>query len=58
LEEVRDVFGFLSDIGTLVFTEFIDVLELLEGLDDVEVVSEIKNDVLRAAVKAVIQNSQ
>jgi len=42
----------------LVFTIFIYVLEFFESFDNVEVVPEIDDDVLRALVKAIIKYSK
>jgi len=46
LEQIRNIFGLLPDIGTLVLAVLVDVLELLERLDDVDVVPEIDDHVL------------
>jgi hypothetical protein len=57
-EEVGDVFGLLTDICTLVLAILVNVLELLEGLDNVDIITEIDDDVLRASVQAVIEKSK
>lgn len=57
-EKVGDVFGFLADIRALIFAVLVDVLELLEGLDNVDVITEIDDDVLRTGVQAVIKKSE
>ena len=57
-EEVGDIFGLLTDIRALIFAVLVDVLELLEGLDNVDVITEIDDDVLRAGVQAVIEKSE
>jgi len=56
-EEIGDVFGLLTDICALVLSILVDILEFLEGLDNVDVVTEIDDDVFRASVQAVIEKS-
>ena len=59
---IVDIFGdilcFLPYICALVFHILVDVLEFLESLDDVEVIAEIQNDVLRAGVETIVQDRQ
>jgi hypothetical protein len=45
-EQVGDVLGLLPDVRTLIFAILIDILELLERFDQVDIVSEIYNDIL------------
>lgn len=45
-EKIGDIFGFLSDIGTLIFTVLVNILEFLESFDNVDIVPEIDDDVL------------
>jgi hypothetical protein len=52
-EEVADVLGLLLDVGTLVFAVLVDVMEPLEGLNDVYVVAEVDDDVLGALVQTI-----
>jgi hypothetical protein len=52
-EEVADVLGLLPDVGTLAFAVLVDVMELLEGLNDVYVVAEVDDDVLGALVQTI-----
>ena len=56
-EKIGDVFGLLTDICALVLAILVDILELLEGLDNVDVVTEIDDDILRASVQAIIKKS-
>ena len=49
-EEIGNVFGLLTDICALVLAILVDILEFLECLDNVDVVTEIDDDVLRASV--------
>ena len=56
-EEIGDVFGLLTDICALVLAILVDILEFLECLDNVYVVAEIDDDVLRASVQTVIEKS-
>jgi hypothetical protein len=58
LEKVGDIFGFLADVCTDIFTVFVDINEFFEGFDDVDVISEIEYDVLRTGVKDVVQKSK
>jgi hypothetical protein len=55
LEKVGDIFGFLTDVCTDIFTVFVDINEFFEGFDDVDVIPEIEYDVLRTGVKDVVQ---
>ena len=57
-EEVGDVFGLLTDICALVLAILVNILELLEGLDNVDIITEIDDDVLRAGVQTVIEKSK
>ena len=57
-EKVGNVFGLLTYICALVFAVLVNILELLEGLDDVDIITEIDDDVLRASVQAVIEKSK
>ena len=57
-EEIGDVFGLLTDICALIFAILVNVLEFLEGLDNVDIVTEIDDDVLRAGVQAVIEEGE
>jgi len=57
-EEVGDVFGLLTDVCALVLAILVNILKLLEGLDNVDIVAEIDDDVLRASVQAVIEKSK
>jgi len=41
----------------MVFAILVDVLEFLESLDNVDVVAKVDNDVLRALVETVIEDS-
>ena len=54
-EQIGDIFGLLTDIGALVLAIFVDVLELLESLDNVDIVAEVYDDVFRACVQAIIK---
>jgi len=54
-EEIGDVFGLLTDICALILAILVDELKLLECLDNVDVVTEIYDDVLRASVQTVIE---
>ena len=45
-EEVGDVFSLLADIRALVLAILVNILELLESLDNVDVITEIDDDVL------------
>lgn len=56
-EKIGDIFGLLTDVCALVFAVLVNILELLKGLDNVEIVTEIDDDVLRASVQAVIEKS-
>jgi hypothetical protein len=49
-QQVRDVLGLLAHVCALVLAELVDVLELAQRLDDVDVVPEVDDDVLRAGV--------
>jgi hypothetical protein len=44
----------LTDVGALVFAVLIDILKFLEGLDDVDVVAEVYDYVLRALMETVV----
>lgn len=57
-KKIGDIFGLLTDICTLVLAILVDILELLEGLDNVDIVTEVDDDVLRASVQTVIEKSQ
>ena len=57
-KKIGDIFGLLTDIRALVLAILVDILKLLEGLDNVDVVTEIDDDVLRAGVQTVIEESQ
>ena len=57
-EEIGDVFGLLTDICALIFAILVNILELLEGLDNVDIVTEIDDDVLSASVQAVIEEGE
>lgn len=57
-EKIGDVFGLLTDICALVLAILVDVLELLKSLDNVEIVAEIYDNVLRTSVQTVIKQSQ
>ena len=57
-EEIGDVFGLLTDICALVLAILVNILELLEGLDNVDIITEIDDDVFRAGVQAVIEKSE
>jgi energy-converting hydrogenase Eha subunit H len=57
-EQIGDIFGLLTDICALVLAILVDVLELLESLDNVDIVTEIDDDVLRASVQTVIEKSK
>ena len=58
MKKVGDIFGLLADVGTLVLVIFVDVLELLQGFDDVDVVTEEKDDVLGAGQETIIEDGQ
>ena len=57
-EKIGDVFGLLTDICALVPAILVNVLELLKSLDNVEIVAEIYDNVLRTSVQTVIKQSQ
>lgn len=57
-QQASDILRLLAHIGTLVLALFIKVLEFLEGLDDVDVVAEIDDDVFGTLVKAVVKYSE
>jgi hypothetical protein len=58
LKQVSDVLGLLTNISALVFPIVVDVLELLQSLDNINVVAEVDDDVLRACVKTIIEDSE
>jgi len=57
-EKIGDVFSLLTDICALVLAILVNKLELLEGLDNVDVITEVYDDVLRTSMQAVIEESQ
>ncbi len=58
LKKVGDVFGLLPNISALVLAILINVLELLEGFDDVYVVAEVDDDVFGTGVKKIVEQGQ
>ena len=57
-EKVGDVLCLLPHICALVLPIFVDELEFLQSLDDVQVVLEINNDVLGPGVQAVVEDGE
>jgi hypothetical protein len=56
-EEVGDSSGLLTDMEALVLGILLGILGLLEGLDNVDILTET-DDVLRANVQAVVEKSK
>jgi uncharacterized membrane protein len=44
-EEICYVLGLLTDVCALILAIFVDILELFERFDDIDVISEVDNDV-------------
>jgi hypothetical protein len=42
----------------LILAVFVDVLEFLQSLDDIDIIPEINDDVLGTRMEAIIQNSE
>jgi hypothetical protein len=57
-EEVGDFSGLLMDSEASVLAILLDILGLLEGFDNVDILTEIDDDVLRANVQAVVEKSK
>lgn len=58
LEEICDVLCLLADIGALVLAILVDVLEFLECLDKIDIVSEVDDDILGASMKTVVKQCE
>jgi hypothetical protein len=58
LEEICDVLCLLPDVGALVLAVLVDVLEFLECLDEIDIVAEIDDDVLRASMETVVEQRE
>ena len=46
LQKGDDALSLLTDVRTLIFAFVVDVLEFTEGLDNIQVFLEVKNDIL------------
>lgn len=57
-KKVGDVFSFLTNVCALILAILVDILKLLQRLDNIKIVTEIYDDVLRAGVQTVIKDSQ
>lgn len=57
-DETRDVLGLLTDVRALVLTGLVEVLEFLEGLNDVQVLTEVEHAVVAPGVKAVVEEGE
>ena len=58
LEKICDILCLLADVGALVLAVFVDVLEFLERLDEIDVVAEVDDDVLRASMQTVVEQRE
>ena len=58
LKEICDVLCLLADVGALVLAVLVDVLEFLERLDEIDIVAEVDDDVLRASMKTVVEQCE
>jgi hypothetical protein len=58
LEEICDVLCLLTDVGALVLTVLVEVLEFFERLDEIDVVSEVDDDVLGSSMETVVEQRE
>ena len=58
LEEICDILCLLADVGTLVLAVLVDILEFLECLDEIDVVAEVDDDVLRTSMETVVEQCE
>jgi len=58
LEEICDILCLLADVSALVLAVLVEKLEFLERLNEIDVVAEVDDDVLRASMETVVEQRE